>query len=131
MLVGDKYYTPESFAKEAAAMGVSKRIPFIPKNMEIGKTIVFLAHNKAVKAKVPVVVQEAERFINTGDGVVANPRLLEAERIKPQLGIFSAFIPQGIEKLIWESEATDKEVKGLKKRGITPIIIKDGDNDHY
>ncbi len=42
--VGRKFYTPESFMEEAREMGISKRIPNIPDNFQIGKTWVFLAH---------------------------------------------------------------------------------------
>lgn len=58
------------------------------------------------------------------------PQLLEAERVEKKLGIFCAFIPKRIEKLIWESKATPEDLDKLEKRGITPIIIPDGDNDH-
>ena len=42
--VGKTHYTPESFMEEAREMGISKRIPNIPDNFQIGKTWVFLAH---------------------------------------------------------------------------------------
>jgi hypothetical protein len=49
------------------------------------------------------------------------------------MGIFTAFIPQKIEKLYWQSELdamSEKEKEQLSKRGITPIGIPDGDSDH-
>jgi len=58
------------------------------------------------------------------------PRLLETEKVSKALGIFCAFIPKRVEKLIWESQATPEELEKLEKRGITPVLIPDGDADH-
>ena len=116
MLVGEKFYPkPEDFIREALELGISKRIPFIPKNLVLGKTVVYLAHPKAVEVEEPI--GEAET-------------LLEVEKVRKVLGIFCAFIPQRVEKLIWQSEATPKELEKLKKRGITPVIISDKDLIH-
>ncbi|GAG63378.1 unnamed protein product [marine sediment metagenome] len=58
------------------------------------------------------------------------PKLLEVEKVERALGIFCAFIPHGIEQLVWEKDLTDKKREELKKRGITPIPVPDGDMDH-
>ncbi|GAI85408.1 unnamed protein product, partial [marine sediment metagenome] len=58
------------------------------------------------------------------------PRLLETDKVEKKLGIFCAFIPKRVEKLIWESQATPEELEKLEKRGITPVPIPDGDQDH-
>lgn len=46
MWVGSKFYTPETFVKEALPMGISKKISEIPKDLVLGKTWVMLAHRK-------------------------------------------------------------------------------------
>lgn len=47
MWVGEKFYpTGSDFTRESMQMGVSKRIAQIPKDLEIGKTWVLLAHRK-------------------------------------------------------------------------------------
>ena len=132
MGVGSRYYeTPGDFAKEAQRMGVSKRIPWIPKELKLGETVVYLAHSKAYVSNV----KEAE-ILQLAMAVVSKeeknhqPRLVGAKEFKYSLGIFSAFIPQRVEKLIWEHDATPEELEKLKKRGITPVTIKDGDLDH-
>ncbi|MBA7590028.1 hypothetical protein ES708_32127 [subsurface metagenome] len=132
MRVGEKYYTPESFVWEALAMGISKRIPFIPKGLELGKTVIYLAHPKACEVKVPAVMQQAMAIVSDqpGESHIEQPRLLEAERNEKKLGIFTAFIPQRVEKLVWESEATPEELENLQIRNITPIVVPDGDKDH-
>ena len=129
MGVGEKFYkTPSDFLEEAHRLGVSKRIPFIPKELELGKTVIYLAHPKAVEVKEPVALQQAMSILEESE--TKQPRLLETEKVEKRLGIFTAFIPQRIEKLIWESEATPEELERLEKRGITPVVIPHGDPDH-
>jgi hypothetical protein len=129
MGVGEKYYkTPGDFLAEAHDLGISKRIPFIPKEMELGKTIVYLAHPKACMVKVPSYMQQVMAIVEEADS--EQRRLFEVERMEKRQGIFCAFIPRKVEKLIWESQATPEEMAKLEKRGITPVIIKDGDMDH-
>jgi len=106
MWVGEAYYTTESFIKEAREMGVSKRIPYIPKEIEVNETPILLAHKKAIRL-----------FIPDSD-----------EEWSP--GIFCAFIPRGIEMPMWQSELNDDKIAELEKRGITPIPIPDNDPDH-
>lgn len=129
MLVGaGNYKTPADFQSEARRLGVSKRIPFIPRELELGRTIIYLAHPKACEVTVSPVMQQAMAIIKESE--TKQPRLMEAERNEKRLGIFSAFMPQRIEKLIWESQATPEEMESLEKRGITPVIVKNGDKDH-
>lgn len=129
MRVGEKFYpTPGHFAGEAMAMGISKKIPFIPKELILGQTHIFLAHPKACEVQVPVVLQAAGAI---ADGE-ARPqaRLLEAEKIEYRMGIFAAFTAQRIEQLVWKHQATPEVVESLAKRGITAVVIPDGDQDH-
>jgi len=129
MGVGEKYYkTPRDFMVEAQQLGVSKRIPWIPDELELGKTIVYLAHPKACEVKTSVALQHAMAIVRTENN--NEPWLLESEQVEYKPGIFSAFIPHRVEKLIWEHDATPETLERLNKRGITPIIIKDGDIDH-
>jgi len=129
MGVGEKYYkTPDEFTREAWEMGVSKRIPFVPQELKLGETIVYLAHPKACEVREPVAMQQAMAILE--EARTKQPRLLETEKVEKSLGIFTAFIPQRIEKLIWESQATPEELEKLEKRGIKPVIVPDGDRDH-
>jgi len=114
MMVGEKYYTPESFMEEARTLGVSKRIPFIPKKLKLGETIVYLAHPKACLVKEVPVLQQAMAIVDGSDKDNGQPRLLEAEKIDGALGIFCVFIPQRIEKLVWESEVEGEQGEQYK-----------------
>lgn len=51
--IGEVGYTPESFTKEALVMGVSRRIPAIPRNLELGQTVVLVAHRNACGEDAP------------------------------------------------------------------------------
>ena len=118
MLVGEKYYTTKSFIEEADTLGVSKRIPFIPQEFEVGKTVIYLAHKKAC--------------IENGIGEANKKGRIKM--LQETTGIFCVFIPQKVEKLFWESELKGKKGEALKKKlakkGITPVAILDGDKDH-
>ncbi len=55
MWVGERFYSPQSFVREAEKLGISKLVPSLPKNLEIGRTKVLLAHRKAWKNKEPAI----------------------------------------------------------------------------
>lgn len=140
MMVGEKFYpTPRDFMDEAATQGISKRIPFIPKKFKLGETVIYLAHNRACTVTEPASAGDEigkmalweEALGDSGGGVTQ--RLVEAPKETKALGIFSAFVPQRIEKMYWQSEIdkmTLEEKEDLAKRGITPVGLPDGDNDH-
>jgi len=104
MWIGDKYYTPESFRKEAAQMGISKRIPNVPKDFKIGEHWVFLGHRKAIVQHV---------------GHVGSQEL--KDEYKP--GIFTAFKPTAIEYVVKPDDSVEK-LDSLAKRGITLVDVK-------
>lgn len=129
MTVGKKYYSPQSFLDEAVKMGISKRIPFIPKKLVLGTSVIYLAHPEAVEVKESPALQEALAIVE-GDSNGKQQKLLEVEKVEKAMGIFAAFRPQRIEMLIHENELTDEKRKELQKRGITPAPVPDGDTDH-
>lgn len=116
--VGEQTYSPELFIQEALVMGVSRRIAAVPRNLELGETIVLFAHMKAI----------AVAALASGSTDLRLENFRYSEFVP---GIFYAFRPQSIELLIWASEATPEYHDHLVKRGITPIIIPDGDMDHH
>jgi len=110
MWVGQRGYTPKSFVQEAQSLGVCKRISQIPKGLILDKTWVLLAHKK-------VPFQET---------VAAE---LKSEPVhKP--AIFYAFVPQRVEKLIWDSQTSRNTLNELKEQGITPVIVPDHAKAH-
>jgi hypothetical protein len=106
MWVGEKFYTPSEFIKESLQMGISRRIAAIPKNLKLGETWILLAHIHVIP------------FTNENNQPYFKP------------AVFHAFRPTSIEYLIWQKDATLEKLAELDKKGITAIIIPDGDPDH-
>lgn len=96
MWVGNKFYTPESFIAESVKMGLSKRLPTIPRELleHIGMVRVYLAHPKACT---------------------------DAEG-KPMPGIFTTFIPSRIEYVVKGNE-TQEELDRIEHRGVELVKV--------
>jgi len=80
---GMHYKAPSDFVREAASMGVSRKLSAIPKGFKPGETWVYLAHRQAIRVAMPGAVNE--------DGTAA---------VEFQAGIFSVFKPTAIELVI-------------------------------
>lgn len=104
--VGKSYYTPQQFISEAMLLGVSKRIPQVPRQLRPKVTPVYLAHRQAI--------------------------LLGLDNGKPryQSGVIYAFIPKCVEWLLWESQITPVAKAEAVRRGVRIVAIPDGDQDH-
>jgi len=123
--VGEKFYkTPEDFLKEGTEQGISKRIKVIPNGFELGKTVVLLAHPKAIRKDIPIGEADDEMKAD----MEAKGELVRTV-YKP--GIFAVFKPARIEQLVQEKKATKAAIKKLEKRGITPVVVPDNDPDHF
>lgn len=118
MWVGSGFYTPESFIDEASRLGVSKRVPAIPRGVEIGDWIL-LAHPEAAPCPAP-------------DPPPGDPpedcEVCEGKGKIP--GIFYAFRLTRIELILKESEATPDRIAEEAKRGVTVVPVPDNDPDH-
>jgi hypothetical protein len=71
-------------------------------------------------------VEPSKRKLKATRDPKLNPRLIEAEKVKRVMGIFTAFVPQRIEKIYWQNELdtmSEEEKESLKKRGITPVGV--------
>jgi hypothetical protein len=98
--IGESFYaTPETFSREAAAMGVSRRISAVPRGFEVGKTWVLVAHRKAVLSWAP-----------------------DATEPDYAPGIFHAFLPEAIEYIVKEDDSEEKLAK-LEKKGISLVRV--------
>lgn len=110
MWVGEKYYSPTAFTREAEDMGVSKRIAGnkIPEGVELGKTWCLLAHRKAYPTTKEVEKDGEKKTI-----------------IQMTPGIFYAFRIQRVEKVLTKKQTENiNYVEALKKEGITPVVVK-------
>ncbi|MFD1145375.1 hypothetical protein ACFQ4C_29890 [Larkinella insperata] len=97
MWIGEKFYkTPAAFSSEAAKMGISKRLPFIPKGFTIGVDWILLAHRKC--------------SFNTPDGLELKP------------GIFTAFCPEQIDYIV-KGDESDEFLQDLYDKGVRLVDV--------
>jgi hypothetical protein len=100
------YKTPADFVKEGAEMGVSRRIQALPRGFVIGETWIFCAHISACQAIKPI---EKKRDYSKGTEVstaqlnIDDPNEPDHEFVDVP-GIFSAFKPTRIERIVKQSE---------------------------
>jgi hypothetical protein len=112
--VGRAFYTPEAFSKEAAEMGISRRLTQIPKGLKLGETWVLLAHPDACYEPV----SWAFHWLY-GDGDVGRAP-----------GVFYGFRPERLELILRQSDATPERIAKEAVRGVTVVAVPDDDKDH-
>jgi hypothetical protein len=93
--IGEQYYaTPDAFLQEAAILGISRKLPAIPRGFKVGETRIYLAHSKAI----------AYEGLN-GEGIIAT---------KP--GVFASFIPTSVDLVIDDPNQIPERALKLKER---------------
>lgn len=97
--IGPRHYTKAEWIEEAQRMGISRRVPAIPRGFKVGETWVFVAHREAVDA---------------------DPDL---DKPVPCPGIFHVFRPQRIEYVVKDGDAEEKLEK-LEERGVTLVRVQ-------
>ena len=113
--VGSKFYkTPADFLKEANEVGISRRIPAVPKDFKPG-TVVYLAHRQGIRN--PCKNCEG---VGAGDENCAD---CKGEGLAFYPAVFAAFVANHIEKVVGE-KVTQKEIKKLRARDIVPVIVR-------
>ncbi len=136
--VGGTFY-PEAddFMREAASMGVSRRIPAVPKDFKLGETWVLVAHPKAVTRTVPWgECTDEERTAHRAQleaGGFPVPESFDDFHLVQvtRKGVITMFKPVAIEKIVTVSQSADFEaMKTLEAKGITPVVVPDDDPDH-
>lgn len=100
------YPEPFDFLEEAMRLGVSSRVPGMPKGAEPGKTWLFAAHRKAISR--PSEDGKKDVFV---PGVIVVARLKAVERIVTD-------------------DTPDEDLEKLVKQGLTPVVVPKSDKDH-
>lgn len=128
--VGERHYrTPHEYLREVLEQGISKRIAQIPRDLEVGKSVIFLAHPKVFRdiAPEPAVDvspdyegEDHDTFFNLEDAHSETTGKLE---VRDFPGVFSAFIPTEIQ-YVTDGTETEEQLERLVKRGITPVRIE-------
>lgn len=111
--IGAEFYpTPADFLKEAAKMGISRRIPHVPRDFKLGETWVLLAHQAGIVTKEPVLELVDEELVDTG-------KTISIEKS----AIFSVFRPSALEYVTKGNETQD-ELEHIIKRGLLPVKVE-------
>ena len=137
----ESYPTADSFLEEAHRLGISRRVNWkkIPKDFKVGESPIYLAHPYGLEITLdPAVFPVADVLPGFEDDKskkkrkrnINQPRLLDAARVEMKPAVFMVFVPKKVERIMWESDATDDVVEKLAKQGFTVVKIKDGDPDH-
>lgn len=101
--IGEGFYaSPSDYLREAREMGLSRKIPAIPKGFVLGETWVFLAH----------------RFACAPDGAV------DGEPTDRTPGVFAMFKPSGVDLVIDADEPPDRAKHLADQIGDGARIVK-------
>jgi RNA polymerase subunit RPABC4/transcription elongation factor Spt4 len=108
------YPTPQSFMREAAEMGVSRRITAVPRDFVIGETWILLGHRRAAE----------HACSDCGDLPKGDPEcpVCDGSGYESVPGIITAFRPTAVEYVTTGLES-EEEIEALEKRGITPVEV--------
>ncbi|TAK33496.1 MAG: hypothetical protein EPO21_13040 [Chloroflexota bacterium] len=117
MWVGSEY-TERSFIAEARRLGVSKRIPAVPKDLVVGEDWVFLA-------KLHIIPDGGQQWMP-----FLRQQQEEDRRRNWGPGVFFAFRPRRLVQVITESMAAAGATEELAKQGVTAVVVPDEDPDH-
>jgi len=136
--IGAAYYDkPEDWLREAADMGVSRRISAVPTDFEIGEHWILAAHPKAIRVKCEDCQGQGEvEHYGARDEVVGRERCETCSgsgTIDRRPGLIAAFKPTAIEYVLTEAEkrildgepyldgSTWKRLERLVKKGVTLV----------
>jgi hypothetical protein len=133
LTVGSKFYaTPAEFMREAQRMGLSRRVPAVPKDFVLGETWVMLAHRQVIpRPCLPGRDSHVLLELGVDPGPPGNEPGKEAqcrfckkpvsEWMGP--GVFYIFRPSRVEYVVKDDDSQDK-LERLEKRGLTLVRIE-------
>lgn len=126
--IGAEYYpTPDSFAEEAARMGVSRRMATVPRGLvedgEFVPTWVLVAHPKAIRTAE--VCQHGHPVGDLCEDGCPKWQAVPATDSLP--GVISAFRATRLEYIVTDEE-DDDELAALEARGLSLVrVVRAGD----
>ena len=100
--IGEKFYPmPGDFMREVQMMGVSRRLPAVPRGFVLGETQVYLAHRKAV-----LLGWQCYGHGGVVDGVpaVVKERCCDQAEARHGPGIFTTFLGAGLDLVVDDLE---------------------------
>lgn len=149
MWIGARFYRmPREFDREAAELGISRRISAVPRGFKCGVTWILFAHSKAIYAPLNCERCGALMQAHRGRKVIAPATPTTAEISEPggipelrcgrcgektpafRPGIFKVWRPQRVEVILLDSQKGSDLARDYEEKGITPIYVPDDDPDH-
>jgi hypothetical protein len=145
--IGKRFYrTPRDFDREAAELGVSRRISAIPRGFKMGETWILFGHPRAVETPLNCGKCGALMQAHRGEKVIAEKTAGTAAIVEYtgvelrcrcgekqpafRAGIFKVWRPQRIEIILLDSQRGSELAKDYEAKGITPVFVPDDDPDH-
>lgn len=124
--IGESFYpTPADWMAETDRMGASRRIPNVPRDFEVGKTWVLVAHRKAIPHKCDCVRRAApDEELFGRQEPAADCKLCSGKGVWYEKAIFHAFKPTRIE-YVCKGDETEEELDKMIGRGISPVIVRE------
>lgn len=118
--IGEKFYkTTTEFLVEGHKQGFSRRLSQVPRDFELGKTWVMVAHRKAIRCeKCNGVGDVAVGDLDKGETVEC--AVCHGEGYKP--GIFFMFKPERIEYIL-KGDESQEELERKEERGFTLVNL--------
>ncbi len=124
---GSFYPTPEDWMQESRDQGVSRRITAVPKDFEVGKTWVFVAHREVIESDCRDC--DGCGWSEGGATLQTNCKPCKGTGQIKKPAIFHAFRPTAIEYVAKDDDEEEK-LERLVKRGVTPVRVeRDGYQD--
>jgi hypothetical protein len=113
------YKTPGDFMREAAEMGISRRVKSLPRGFKVGETWVALAHPKAIRGECEHGAPAEFPCSNCPDGKS------EGEW---RGGVITFFRPTAIEYIVTGKES-EEELDRFEEQGLRLVrVVKAGEN---
>jgi len=132
--IGEKFYpTPRAWTDEVRRMGVSRRIPAVPREFKLGETWVLVAHRKAIEKEcqecrgTEFLPKPDEGFGSNVDEEIKCEECAGTGKTHTP-AIFHAFRPTEVQYVVTGKE-TKKKLKKLEERGITPVKVEKADGN--
>jgi len=112
--IGEKFYpTPEEFMREVKMMGVSRRLPAVPRGFVLGETQLYLAHRKAV-----LLGWQCYSHGEVVDGVPTPSELRCCDKAEAHYGpgIFTTFMASGLDLVVDDLENVPESAVAAAER---------------
>ena len=131
MWVGGNYYSLESFVKEAKSLGICRRVSFIPKNLKVGVSRVFLisdmsdedrkAYQEEIRRRDAIRYRQWKKKVDAKEEDLSTSVKGIMPRGIPQ--VFAYFVVKGIAYIVKPGTDIPEE---LAKRGVTSYDYVEG-----